>query len=482
MAAIRRAGVRPGETVAVLAARVPELPGLLLGVLASGARWLIVDSAHPPAVRERQAAGARAVIRCAPGPEGLQGLPEIVLTDEEDATIHPERGYLSLTSGTTGDPKPVVTTDRPLAHFTDWYVRNFGITPQDRFALLSGLAHDPALRDMFVPVRAGARLSVPAQELLRDPVRLAAWLREHAITVLHLTPQLAAMLAGTGATLPAVRLVGVGGDRLTWAEAARLRRLAPAARLVAFYGTTETPQAHAWYELGEPTADPVPVGGAVEGSEILVLAADGRRAAVGELGEVVVRSRHLATGYLDPALTRERFDGDRFRTGDLGRLNPDGTVTLTGRADDQVKIRGFRVELGEVEAALAGCRDVRAAAAARAEDGTLIGYVVPARPGLSAHRVLEQLRPLLPEHAVPGEVVLLPALPLTPNGKVDRAALRRPAARAAGTAATATWTGPPRKWSPRCGTRCWGCPGCGPTTTSSRSAATRSPWPPYRLV
>ncbi|WP_203894476.1 non-ribosomal peptide synthetase, partial [Planobispora longispora] len=246
VAAIRRAGVRPGETVAVLAARVPELPGLLLGVLASGARWLIVDSAHPPAVRERQAAGARAVIRCAPGPEGLQGLPEIVLTDEEDATIHPERGYLSLTSGTTGDPKPVVTTDRPLAHFTDWYVRNFGITPQDRFALLSGLAHDPALRDMFVPVRAGARLSVPAQELLRDPVRLAAWLREHAITVLHLTPQLAAMLAGTGATLPAVRLVGVGGDRLTWAEAARLRRLAPAARLVAFYGTTETPQAHAW--------------------------------------------------------------------------------------------------------------------------------------------------------------------------------------------------------------------------------------------
>lgn len=430
VAAIRRAGVRPGETVAVLASRVPELPGLLLGVLASGARWLVVDSAHPPAVQERQAAGARAVIRCAPG---LEGLPEIVLTDEEDASIHPERGYLSLTSGTTGDAKPVVTTDRPLAHFADWYVRNFGITPEDRFALLSGLAHDPALRDMFVPVRAGARLYVPEQELLRDPVRLAAWLGEHAITVLHLTPQLAAMLAGTGTTLPAARLVGVGGDRFTWAEAARLRRLVPNARLVAFYGTTETPQAHAWYELGEPTAEPVPIGRPVEGSEILVLTADGRRAAVGELGEVVVRSRHLSTGYLDQALTKERFDGDRFRTGDLGRLNPDGTVSPAGRADDQVKVRGFRVELGEVESALAACQDVRAATAV-AEGGTLTGYVVPARPGLAAHRVLEQLRRVLPEHAVPGEVVLLPALPLTPNGKVDRAALRRPPARAAETA------------------------------------------------
>ncbi|MFE3447821.1 amino acid adenylation domain-containing protein [Nonomuraea sp. NPDC059194] len=430
VAAIRRAGVRPGETVAVLASRVPELPGLLLGVLASGARWLVVDSAHPPAVQEKHAAGARAVIRCAPG---LDGLPEIVLTDEEDDTIHPERGYLSLTSGTTGDPKPVVTTDRPLAHFVDWYVRTFGINQDDRFALLSGLAHDPALRDMFVPVRAGARLFVPEQDLLRDPVRLAAWLAEHAVTVLHLTPQLAAMLAGTGATLPDVRLVGVGGDRFTWAEADRLRRLAPHARLVAFYGTTETPQAHAWHELGRPTTELVPIGSPVEGSEILVLAADGRRAAVGELGEVVVRSRYLSTGYLDQALTKERFDGDRFRTGDLGRLNPDGTVTPAGRADDQVKVRGFRVELGEVEAALATDQDVRAAVAV-AEGGTLTGYVVPARPGLSAHRVLERLRSVLPEHAVPGEVVLLPALPLTPNGKVDRAALRRPPARAAETA------------------------------------------------
>ncbi|MEV0198798.1 amino acid adenylation domain-containing protein [Nonomuraea sp. NPDC050691] len=411
-ATLREAGVEPGAVVAVVASRVPELPGILLGVLAAGARWVVIDSAYPPAVQERQiaAAGARAVLRDH-GIELREGGVEL-----------PGPGYLSMTSGTTGVPKAVVAPERPLAHFLSWYVRTFTVEPHDRFALLSGLAHDPALRDMFVPAAAGAELFVPEQELTRDPAKLVSWLREHAITVLHLTPQLAAMLAGTGATLPDVRLAGVGGDLFTGAEAGRLRKLVPHARLVAFYGTTETPQVHAWHELTEPYPEIVPIGRPVEGSEIIVVA-DGRRAGVGELGEVVVRSRHLATGYLDPALTGRRFDGDRFRTGDLGRRNPDGTITPAGRADDQVKVRGFRVELGEVEAALAACRDVRAAAA-RVEGGTLTGYVVPSGPGLAAHRILEELRRVLPEHAVPTEVVALPALPLTPNGKVDRAALR----------------------------------------------------------
>lgn len=477
--ALRAAGVEPGQAVAVLAARVPELPGLLLGVLAGGARWVILDPAHPAPVLARQAAaaGAVAALRCPDAPS-LAGLPEIALPETPPSETgpagdgepgdggprtavarpdgdggrlsrtggapwepHPERGYLSLTSGTTGDPKPVVTGEGPLAHFVAWYAATFAVTPADRFALLSGLAHDPALRDVFVPLATGARLCVPERELLRDPVRLVAWLREHRVTVLHLTPQLARMLCGTGAVLPEVRLVATGGDRLTHADAARLRRLVPAARLVAFYGTTETPQAHAWHEIPadvRESAEPVPAGRGVEGSELVVTGEHGGRAGVGELGEVVVRSANLATGYLDAGLTRLRFTGDAFATGDLGRLNPDGTVTIAGRRDDQVKIRGFRVELGEVEAALSAHPEVRAAAAVADRDErretVLHAYAVPRRPGLAAPRLLDHLRAVLPEHAVPAEVIVVPTLPLTPNGKVDRAALRRPASRPGGEA------------------------------------------------
>ncbi|MER5643541.1 amino acid adenylation domain-containing protein [Streptosporangium sp. NPDC002524] len=494
--ALRAAGVEPGQAVAVLAARVPELPGLLLGVLATGARWVILDPTHPAPVLARQAAaaGAVAALRC-PGAPPLPGLPEITLPETgpsenglsenepsengllENGPVgtglsetlpdgtglsetgspetglrekrtgaapwepHPERGYLSLTSGTTGDPKPVVTGEGPLAHFVAWYAATFAVTPADRFALLSGLAHDPALRDVFVPLATGARLCVPERELLRDPVRLVAWLREHRVTVLHLTPQLARMLCGTGAVLPGVRLAATGGDRLTHADAARLRRLVPAARLVAFYGTTETPQAHAWHEIPagvRESAEPVPAGRGIEGSELVVVGEHGGRAGVGELGEVVVRSANLATGYLDAGLTRLRFTGDAFATGDLGRLNPDGTVTIAGRRDDQVKIRGFRVELGEVEAALSAHPEVRAAAAVADRDErretVLHAYAVPRRPGLAAPRLLDHLRAVLPEHAVPAEVIVVPTLPLTPNGKVDRAALRPPASRPGGEA------------------------------------------------
>ncbi|MFF3436967.1 amino acid adenylation domain-containing protein [Streptosporangium sp. NPDC002721] len=443
--ALRAAGVQPGQAVAVLGARVPELPGLLLGVLAAGARWVILDPAHPAPVLAGQAAaaGAVAALRC-PGAPALAGLPEIALPEEDGGSSwepHPERGYLSLTSGTTGDPKPVVTGEGPLAHFVGWYAKTFAVTPGDRFALLSGLAHDPALRDLFVPLATGARLCVPERELPRDPVRLVAWLREHRVTVLHLTPQLARMLCGTGAVLPGVRLVATGGDRLTHADAARLRRMVPSARLVAFYGTTETPQAHAWYEIPgwvRESAEPVPAGRGIEGSELVVVGEHGGRAGVGELGEVVVRSANLATGYLDPDLTRLRFTGDSFATGDLGRLNPDGTVTIAGRRDDQVKIRGFRVELGEVEAALSAHPEVRAAAAVADRDErretVLHAYAVPRRPGLAAPRLLDHLRAVLPEHAVPAEVIVVPALPLTPNGKVDRAALRPPVSRPGGEA------------------------------------------------
>ncbi|WP_283133515.1 non-ribosomal peptide synthetase [Rhizohabitans arisaemae] len=456
--AVTGAGIAPGETVAILARRETTLPALMLGVLTPGTHWAVLDPAHPPALLARQAAAARArALLAVPGaevPAELAHLPSLDLPGSADGPEPEpaERGYLSFTSGTTGDPKPVRTSEGPLAHFVAWYAETFEITSVDRFAFLSGLAHDPALRDVFVPLLTGARLHVPDQALVRDPGRLAAWLRQEAITVLHLTPQLARLLTGKGQTapLPGVRLVAIGGDRLTEADVARLRRLMPGARIVAFYGTTETPQAHAWHEPGAAAAEsgePIPAGRGVDGSRLVVVGAGGRPAGVGELGEVVIHSRHLADGYLDPELTGLRFEGAPggariFRTGDVGRYRPDGAVVLAGRADDQIKIRGFRVELGEVEAAVAAHPGVRTAAAAATATGesaerVVIAYAVPSRPGLLSRHILDHLRATLPEYAVPADVLLLPALPLTPNGKVDRAALPRPTLRPPADAAEA---------------------------------------------
>ncbi|WP_242454354.1 non-ribosomal peptide synthetase [Bailinhaonella thermotolerans] len=463
--AVEKAGLAPGSPpdgepacVGVVAARDAALPALLLGVLSSGARWAVLDAALPPRVLARQAAaaGARGLLLC-PGtavPGTLAHLPVIELAESEaDHAPAPPgaRGYLAFTSGTTGDPKPVVTPERPLAHFLAWYPREFGLGPRDRFAMLSGLAHDPLLRDVFTPLALGAALCVPPQDLLRDPARLLAWLRAEEITVAHLTPQLARLLYGVpgAAPLPRLRLAALAGDRLFEADAARLRRLAPAARLVNLYGATETPQAQAYHDIPDvpETSRPIPVGRGIPGSRVFVAAlpppgrtacgaGPGRVAGVGELGEVVIEGEHLALGYLgDPELTRARFGDGFYRTGDLGRHRPDGSVEIAGRADAQVKVRGFRVEPGEVEAALLALDEVSAAAVVPVPDGdaevSLRAYVVPSGPSVRVAAVLERLRETLPGHAVPAEVVPLPALPLTANGKLDRAALPAPRAIAA---------------------------------------------------
>ena len=292
-AAVRAAGAAEGNPVAVLAIRDIRLPAILLGVLASGARWVVLDPDVPAAVLARQVAalGVRVVISFTGTALDRLGFEGVILDIGEltDAEVSPPgagspsgspdtRGYLSLTSGTTGEPTPVLAAERPLAHFLDWYPAAFGLGQDDRFALLSGLAHDPALRDMFTPLVTGARLCVPEQAWLPDPVRLAGWLRDEQVTVLHLTPPLARLLAAAGRPLPSVRLIALGGDQATFGDVAAIRLIAPAARVVGFYGTTETPQAHGCYEVGAAADDvlPLPAGWGIGGSQLLVLDPGGR--------------------------------------------------------------------------------------------------------------------------------------------------------------------------------------------------------------
>jgi acyl carrier protein len=175
--------------------------------------------------------------------------------------------------------------------------------------------------------------------------------------------------------------------------------------------------------------------------QVLVLNASRQLAGIGEVGEIYMRSPHLARGYIgDETLTRERFlrnpftmlAGDRlYRTGDLGRYRPDGNVEFFGRADHQVKIRGFRIELGEIEAVLGQHPSVREAVLIAREDSPgnkrLVAYIVgqaEATPVIAELRRF--LQELLPNYMIPAAFVLLPALPLTPNGKVDRRALPKP--------------------------------------------------------
>jgi acyl-coenzyme A synthetase/AMP-(fatty) acid ligase len=265
---------------------------------------------------------------------------------------------------------------------------------------------------------------------------LAATLTTLGVTVYHSTPTVYRHLLGglaDGQTLGHIRAVLLGGEPVTAEDLERSRpHLREDAVLINGYGATEisfAAQHHLPVASAGARSGVIPIGHPLPGVEIVLLAPDGRPAAL--YGEIGIRSRYVSVGYWrDPELNERKFrvaaDGTRtYLTGDLGRRLPDGTLAYLGRSDRQVKIRGYRVELGEIEAALHADPSVGQAVAV-ARDTELIAYVEGERADPAALRA--RLAELLPHFMVPRTIIAMAALPLTPTGKVDVRALPPPGA------------------------------------------------------
>jgi hypothetical protein len=220
------------------------------------------------------------------------------------------------------------------------------------------------------------------------------------------------------------------GDKLRGEDVSALKTIAPIVKCVNLYGTTETQRSLSYYEAGaEDDGGVLPIGKGVDGVQLLVMRG-AQLTGISELGEIYVRSHHLARGYLnDPELTAQRFiqnpyapdSSDRlYKTGDLGRYLPDGNVEIAGRRDEMVNIRGFRVELGEIESAVKSFPGIDQCVVVKTGEG-LVGFV--AAPALSVDEVQNHLRRRLPEYMIPSAFVFVEKFPLTPNGKIDKAAL-----------------------------------------------------------
>ncbi|MCA2227868.1 non-ribosomal peptide synthetase [Nonomuraea aurantiaca] len=443
--ALRAAGVRTGEAVAVYAERDAALVAAMLGVFAAGGRLLMLDPRYPSGRLEHylNVARPRCVIvlgRAAPAPGGFAlvtrapsgdfGVSRQAVADHEPSAFGGV-GYLAFTSGTTGGPVGVLGGLGPVIHFLRWYSVEFGLGASDRFALLAGLSHDPLYRDVLVPLWTGATLCVPPPDVHATPALLLSWLSRERVTVLHLTPPLARLLieaaARTATSLPAVRLVVLAGDTLTTADLTGLAALTPDATLVNGYGTTETPQLASRQVVGEGLPS---LGSGAPGSSLLVLDRHDRLCGIGEPGRIVVRGGRLAEALLGgaPGLLPDPVPGiARFVTGDLGRYRVDGTVAYLGRADDLVKIRGFLVNPIEVDEVLARDRAVAASVTVvrpGADGNELVSYVVPSaahRPAIASLR--SRLAAVLPSPSVPVEIIEVARLSVTANGKIDLSSL-----------------------------------------------------------
>lgn len=309
-----------------------------------------------------------------------------------------------------------------------------------------GIAPDLVMQGLE-PLAEVLKLANEPSQLAGDDFSLAAKITRHKVTHLQCTPSMARIIATDDAArvaLAQVKHLLLGGEALS-RDLVQDLQSATKARISNMYGPTETT---IWSTSGTVSAGSgaVSIGTPIANTSAYILDPLGQPAPIGVAGDLCIGGAGVTRGYWQrPELTAKAFPPDPFaaeagqsagqatarmyRTGDIARWQSDGKIAFVGRADHQVKIRGQRIELGEVDATLAGLDGVNNAVSVVHEfgpdDHRLVAYVATSDP-LSEAALKIQLAASLPMAMVPAQIILLDALPLTPNKKIDRAALPDP--------------------------------------------------------
>jgi len=445
-------GVTPGSIVGIALDRSLDLLVGLLGIWKAGAAYLPIDAAYP---RDRIAfiMEETSLATVVTHSKLIPHLPlfdtRAVCLDRDWILIERERetcpainldpssvAYTIYTSGSTGKPKGVEVTHRNVANLLRSMRETPGLHDRDRLVAVTTLSFDIAALELFLPLITGAHLVLANRETAQDPRLLIKLLDESKATVMQATPATWRLLVEVGwAGLPGLKML-CGGEALPRQLA---NEILQRGELWNMYGPTETTiwSATSRVEAGE---GPVTIGPPIRNTSFYVLDTNQQPVPIGVPGELYIGGDGVAKGYVKNAqLTAERFiadpfsekSGDRlYKTGDLVRYRPDGSLEFLGRLDNQVKVRGFRIELGEIESVLAHNPGVRECVVAAQEDdpggNRLVAYCVPQESQKPSPEDLRNwVASSLPEYMVPSVFVFMPSLPHTPNGKIDRKALVR---------------------------------------------------------
>src|SRR6266540_1003360 len=451
---LQRLGVGPDVVTGLCLGRSAEMVVALMGVLKAGGAYLPLDPGYP---LERlsymlEDAGVGVVISTQELELRLPAyLGQSVLMDlewervGEESDGEPESGalgenlaYVIYTSGSTGRPKGVMVRHSGLRNLVEAQKDAFDIGDQSRVLQFASLSFDASVWEIFSALAAGGSLHLYAQEWLMPGEDLARVLREDRITMVTLPPTALAALAQE--ELFDLHTVIAAGEAC---GAEVVERWAGGRNFFNAYGPTEATVCASMAKCETGSNRKPTIGRPISNMRLYVLDGEMSPAPVGVRGDLYIAGAGLARGYLGrPELTAERFIPDLFgaeggeklyRTGDVGKYRPDGSIEFIGRADDQVKVRGYRIELGEVEAVLNEHPSVSQSVVVAIEnergDKRLVGYVVGVS-GVSGIELKRYLRARVPEYMAPESIQVIEEMPVTSNGKIDRK--RLPMVEAAG--------------------------------------------------
>ncbi len=444
---LRRLGVGPEQRVGICLPRTAEMLIAVLATLKAGAAYVPLDPVYPAARLAFTLEDARAVLLLT-NDELVGSLPETSarklsldsergLIEQESVSdpagiVQPENlAYVIYTSGSTGIPKGVAIEHRSTIAFLQWALATFTKEELSGVLLATSLCFDLSIFEMFAPLSVGGKVI-----LVENALQLTG-LAEEDVTLVNTVPSAMTELVRLGGIPKSVRTINLAGEPLLKSLVDEIYKLESVRAVWNLYGPSEDTTYSTWVRLPRGSSEEPSIGKPVANTCAYVLDAHLQPVPIGIPGQLHLGGAGLARGYLQrPDLTAEKFAPDPFcgrpgarmyKTGDLARYNPDGSIQFLGRIDHQVKLRGYRIELGEIEAALRehpAIKDTVVIVRESAQGNMdLVAYIAAAGGADLASQLRTHLKTKLPDYMVPAHFVVLDFLPLTPNGKIDRKAL-----------------------------------------------------------
>jgi amino acid adenylation domain-containing protein len=465
-------GVGTEVLVAVLAERDSDLLIVILAIFKAGGAYLPLDPHHPTKQLYQVLNRSKTSLVLARGrfmptlSQALIGVPsryrpqvmqiENLLRQEQCVENLPLRctasslAYVIFTSGSTGVPKGVMIEHRGMLNHLFAKVHDLRLTETDSIAQTASQCFDISVWQFLAALLVGGHTHIFKDNVSHNPTQLLKRAERNGITILETVPSLLramleeiAPLEPTRSSLMALRWLILTGEALS----PKLTRLwlshYPSIPLMNAYGPTECSDDVSHHFIFQPLksyAIHTPIGRPIANMRLYILDCQLRPVPIGGTGELYISGIGVGRGYLhEPVQTVEAFIPNPFeqatgagtrlyKTGDLARYLPNGTIEFLGRIDHQVKIHGFRIELGEIEAVLAQHPLVRESVVLAREDVSgdkrLVAYIAPNQgSNLIVRDLRSYLHSLLPSYMIPSAFLLMEDLPLMPTGKVDRIAL-----------------------------------------------------------
>ncbi|MEM1083408.1 MAG: amino acid adenylation domain-containing protein [Verrucomicrobiota bacterium] len=440
-AALRRGDVEPGERVGILLSRGPDLIASIFAVLEAGGCYVPLDPGFPESRRKEILQDAKVSVVIAD--ELIDGCRVLRPSEVGPAAAAPvERGphdpaYVMYTSGSTGKPKGVVAPHCGILRLVK-SADYCELGPNEVLLQASTAAFDASTFEIFGALLNGGRL-VLLDEADTTLAGIARTVREEKVSTLWLTAGLFELMVEEHLDdLHNVRQLLSGGDVLSPQHVRRAFEGLPNTALINGYGPTENTTFTTCHRVtaADLEGSALPIGRVIAGTFVDIVDGNGEAVPVGVPGELRCGGKGLALGYLGRAdLTAERFveteRGTMYRTGDLCRWEPDGTIAFVGRRDFQVKLRGYRIELGEIEAALMAHPSISQAKAAVRGSGAggkslLAWYATADGQDLESGELAQWLGERLPGFMQPDRMMRIDEMPLNRNGKIAVAELPEP--------------------------------------------------------